>query len=284
MPIKKDGTGKRWVEMELLVPGTPEQVWHAMATGAGSSGWFVKTEIEPHIGGAIRLDFGHGAVSTGEVTEWQAPHRFSYVERDWDKDAPPVATEITVIARSGDRCVVRMVHSLFSSEDSWDDQLENFESGWPAFFAILRLYLLHFSGVPAASFMTMSKVNEGSLSVWSRLGELLGLTAANVGERRTSPASSGAEAWAGVVEQVHQDAEHRYVLLRLDAPSPGILAVGTYEKGATTHSAAGGRANVNMCRFFYGERAEELKQESEAAWSAWHGKTFPEEPKPDAES
>lgn len=46
MPVKKDGTGKRWVEMELLVPGTPEQVWQAMATGPGNAAWFVKGEID----------------------------------------------------------------------------------------------------------------------------------------------------------------------------------------------------------------------------------------------
>jgi hypothetical protein len=33
MPVKKDNSGRRWVEMEFLVPGTPEQVWHAIATG-----------------------------------------------------------------------------------------------------------------------------------------------------------------------------------------------------------------------------------------------------------
>jgi len=68
MPIKKDATGKRWVEMELLVPGTPEQVWHALATGPGYATWFVKGEIEPRVGGKFSLDFGQGLVTTGEVT------------------------------------------------------------------------------------------------------------------------------------------------------------------------------------------------------------------------
>jgi uncharacterized protein YndB with AHSA1/START domain len=80
MPIKKDGTGKRWVEMELLVPGTPEQVWQAMATGPGNAAWFTKGEIEPRIGGVFRLDFGQGAVSSGEMMMWEPPRQFSYVE------------------------------------------------------------------------------------------------------------------------------------------------------------------------------------------------------------
>ena len=36
-----------------------------------------------------------------------------------------------VTSRSGDRCVVRMVHSLFTEKDDWDDELESFEPAGP---------------------------------------------------------------------------------------------------------------------------------------------------------
>lgn len=55
IPIKKDGTGKRWVEMELIVPGTPEQIWHAIATGEGTVAWFVKASIEPQVGWQVAV-------------------------------------------------------------------------------------------------------------------------------------------------------------------------------------------------------------------------------------
>ena len=57
-----------------------------------------------------------------------------------------MATEWIVEGRSGGTCIVRVVHSLFASTDDWDDQLEGMESGWPAFFNILRLWLTHFRG------------------------------------------------------------------------------------------------------------------------------------------
>lgn len=224
------------------------------------------------MGGEFRLDFGQGAITTGEVTAWAPPHQFSYVERDWEKGAPPVATEITVTARSGDRCVVRMVHSLFTSTDDWDDQLEGFESGWPGFFAVLRLYLRHFPGANAASFMAMTPASGDSLSVWGRLGETLGLAGASVGERRT--ATSGAEPWSGVVEHVYQDAQQRYVLLRIDAPSPGIALIGAYDKGVTSHSAAGPSTNVSMCRYFYGDKAAAHAADAETRWREWLAATF----------
>ena len=44
MPVKKDSSGRRYVQAEVEVPGTPEQVWQAIATGPGISSWFVPTE------------------------------------------------------------------------------------------------------------------------------------------------------------------------------------------------------------------------------------------------
>jgi uncharacterized protein YndB with AHSA1/START domain len=269
MPIKKDGTGRRWVEMEYLLPGTPEQVWQAMATGPGNAAWFVKGEIEPRVGGAFRFDFGQGAITSGEVTVWEPPHRFGAVERTWAPGAPPVATEITITGRSGNKCVVRMVHSLFTSSDEWDDQVEGIESGWPGFFAILRVYLAHFAGANAASFIAMTPARADPHSAWLRLGEVLGLAGANVGERRT--ASSGPESWSGVVEHVHQDGQQRYVLLRLDVPSPGIALIGTT---ADANLSGNSGTNVSLCRYFYGDDAGARAADSEATWRDWLSQTF----------
>jgi len=273
MPIRKDGTGNRWVEMELLVPGTPEQVWKAMATGPGMAAWFVKGEIEPRVGGIFRLDFGQGVSTSGEVTAWEPPRLFGYVEREWAPGAPPVATEITITGRAGDKCVVRMVHSLFTSSDEWDDQVEGFESGWPGFFAILRAYLEHFSGRSASSFIAMASASvETPLSAWLRLSDALGLAGANVGEHRSD--SSGPEAWSGSVEHVHQDARQRYVLLRVDAPSPGLALVGTAD---AANLGGGTGANVSVCRYVYGEDAETVaaaSAASEASWREWLTRMF----------
>jgi hypothetical protein len=44
-PSVKKGSpsGRRWVQVEVEVPGTPEEVWQAIATGPGISSWFVPT-------------------------------------------------------------------------------------------------------------------------------------------------------------------------------------------------------------------------------------------------
>lgn len=259
MPIKKDGTGKRWVEMEFIAPGTPEQVWQAMATGPGNAAWFTKATIEERVGGAICFHFGPDATSSGEVTAWEPPHRFGYVERGWSGDAPPVATEITITSRSGDRCLVRMVHSLFASADDWDDQMEGFETGWPTFFEVLRIYLSRFASKKAASFQALVSVEKDQLAVWSRLIEGLGLISANVGEHRTTPQRP--ETLSGVIERIEQDGKQRVVIMRLDAPAPGVALVGTY--------GVGNSVNASVGFFFYGDDAEEAARSSEHKWKDW---------------
>jgi uncharacterized protein YndB with AHSA1/START domain len=195
MPIKNDETGKRWVEIETIVPGTPEQVWQAIATGPGVAAWYVKAQIDEHVGGKIVLDFGANGTATGEVTVWEPPRRFGYIEREWREGAPPLATEITVIGRSGARCVIRMVHSLFASTNDWDDQLENYESGWPGFFEVLRLYLAHFTGAKAACFHVMGSVKGDQPETWKRLTELLRVQAqmSAIAGRRNGPRGCRAE-------------------------------------------------------------------------------------------
>ena len=264
MPIKKDGTGKRWVEMEFIAPGTPEQVWQAMATGAGNAAWFTTATIEERVGGALTFDFGPSGSSSGEVTAWEPPHRFAYVERAWAEGAPPVATELTIAARGGGQCVVRMVHSLFSATDDWDDQMEGFESGWPGFFEVLKIYLRHFAGQPAHSFIAVNDVGGDHRTVWTRLIDLLGLANANVGDERRTPAEP--EVLSGIVERVQQDDTQRYVLLRLDAPAPGVALLGTYRAGPTV------KASATM--YFDGPESSATARASEARWRGWLAERF----------
>lgn len=267
MPAKHDDSGKRWVEMEFLVPGTPEQVWHAVATGPGMGAWFTAAVVDENVGGTITFDFGDescggGGTSSGRVTGWEPPVRFAYEEHDWSgsgNDPSPLATEITITSRSGDQCVVRMVHSLFTEKDDWDDELESFEGGWPVYFEVLRTYLRNFAGRPAAAVRAMAANGDGGPQAWSKLADALNLDGANAGERRETPA--GAPRLAGVVERVHQDTNYREVMLRLDEPRDGIAVIGNYQMGGEV------RANVSI--FFYSDDAAETARAEQKTWTSW---------------
>ena len=195
MPVKKDASGRRSVEAEVEVPGTPEQVWQAIATGPGISSWFVPSDVEERDGGKAVSQFApDGSMdSVGKVTTWSPPHRFVV---ETQEGAGTVATEWTVEARAGGTCVVRVVHNWFASTDDWDDQMEGHTHGWPLFFRILRLYLAHFQGQHGVSFQLMATAPEPTLTAWNALTNHWGLpvrrsaaASARHQERLPSPAS-----------------------------------------------------------------------------------------------
>jgi uncharacterized protein YndB with AHSA1/START domain len=263
MPLKKDDSGRRWVELEVLVPGTPEQVWQAIATGPGMSAWFTTTSIEERVGGAVSFDFGDENcgedISSGKVTAWDPPNRVAYEEYGWSGDAPPVATEVTVTSRSGDRCVIRMVHSLFTERDDWDDELESFETGWPGFFEVLKIYLGDFAGCPSATVRAMAGHDAGELRAWSKLTDALNVAGANVGERREAP--PGAPRLAGVVERVHQDRNFRELMMRIEEPGPGVAVVGA--------CMMGDQARAMASIYLYGDDAAETAAAEQPKWTSW---------------
>ncbi len=263
MPLKKDDSGRRWVEMEFLVPGTPEQVWQAIATGPGMTAWFTPTTVDERVGGAISIRLRRencgDDVSSGIVTDWEPPSASptrstagAATHRRW----PPRST---VTSHSGDRCVVRMVHSLFTDKDDWDDELESFETGWPGFFEVLRVYLTNFAGMPAASVRAMASQPGGDAALWSLITEALNLAGVNVGDRRETP--SDAPRLAGVVERVHQDAGSRELMLRLDEPADGIAVIGSFSMG----DEARGMASL----YFYGPDAADTAAAEQAKWTRW---------------
>jgi len=260
MPVKTDAGGKRWVEVACLLPGSPAQLWAAVATGPGLAAWFTPAEVEPRVGGDLTLRFGPGLATTGTVTAWEPPARFGYVEVGWDAGAPPCSTEITIAARADGQCLLRLAHAIVTPSDAWDDQLESFERGWPAFFEVLRVYLAAFSGQPAASYQLAEETALPGGRAWRRLVSALGLADLDAGDTRTIVA--GPEAWEAVVETIHQTASQRTMLVRIDGPAPGLAVVGVY--------AAGEVRSVGLTRFYYGAGVA-AGDAGERAWREWLG-------------
>ena len=60
----------REIHAEIEVPGTPEQVWEAIATGPGITAWFMPARVEERAGGEIVHGHETGFSSTGKVTAW----------------------------------------------------------------------------------------------------------------------------------------------------------------------------------------------------------------------
>ena len=151
MPIKKDKDGQRYVEAQVEVPGSPEEVWRAIATGKGISSWFVPTTVEEREGGTAVSSYGPGMDAAVKITQWNPPQ--SYVAETEQEGLGKIATEWVVEARRGGVCVVRVVHRWFASTDDWDGQFEQAAYGWAvSFFRMLRLYLADFAGQGCSAF------------------------------------------------------------------------------------------------------------------------------------
>ncbi|NLS10019.1 hypothetical protein HGQ17_08415 [Nesterenkonia sp. MY13] len=67
--------GRRRAVLEAEVPGTPEGVWAAIATGPGIEALFVPASVEEREGGKIVTHHGDYGDSEGTITAWEPPHR-----------------------------------------------------------------------------------------------------------------------------------------------------------------------------------------------------------------
>ena len=199
------------------------------------------------------------------MTEWDPPRELTADSQDLGPDAPTVATEWIVEARSGGTCIVRVVHNLFASSDDWDNQLEGFEGGWPWFFSILRLYLTHFRGQPYAAFRVMGASPEPESTAWEALTGALGVAGGNVGQR--SKASAGVPPFAGVIEKIEEKENSHGLLVRLDEPGPGIASLFALPMG--------GQVFLVVDVFQYGDRAAAIVARDQPLWQSWMQKHFP---------
>jgi len=266
MSVKTDASGRRYIQIETELPGTPEDIWQAIATGPGISSWFVPAEFEEHDGKpvAMTLDFGPGMDSRGVVTAYQAPRVFTHESPGWFPGSPPIATEWSIEARAGGFCVVRVVQSLFASGEDWDEQLIGSEAGWPGIMRILQLYLQHFRGQRSAIMQVITPAAGTTAQVWESMTRSLALDGARAGQHWTAPA--GVPAMGGVVENV--STEHPVgILLRLDTPAPAIAALFIMEWGEAVMAAS--------TFYFYGDQAADTAARLKPQWQAWMEQRFP---------
>lgn len=266
MSVIKDPSGRRSVEIEVEVPGTPEQVWEAIATGQGVSSWFVPTEMTEQDGKTVVTShFGPGMDAVATPTMWDPPHRFAAESASPGPDTPPIATEWIVEAREGGTCIVRIVHSLFASTDDWDNQLTGLESGWPAFFAILQLYLTHFAGCHGATIQLMGSATVPEPEAWDTLTGLLNLRGGVPGDTWT--VAQGVPQLSGIVEQPGGGAHRRQYLIRLQQPTPGLAHFFALTMG--------GKVYLTIRLYLYGDEASTAFARDEPRWQAWMAHHFP---------
>lgn len=265
MSVKKEPSGRRSIQVEIEVPGTVEEVWRAIATGPGVSSWFVPTRMEERKGGEIISTFGPGMDCPAAITKWEPLKRFVAESDLGAPGSPKMATEWSVEARAGGKCLVRVVHSLFASTDDWDNQLDGLEQGWPAYFRVLRMYLENYKGLPCSAMQFVGFSTDPEAKAWENAGGQLGLHKPAKGQKWSAP--QGFPRMTGVVDTLGQGMHSNTVLLRIDSPAPGSLYAGAF--------SCGGMVMVCLSIHLYGDKAKAAVERDQPAWQKWVDERFP---------
>lgn len=244
-------------ELDLEVPGTPADVWPAIATADGIASWMLPTELDAREGGALAFHMGPGVTSHGRVTAFEPPRRFQY-EEAWDDlvgesgaDVSPLVTEFLVEARSGGTCVVRIVTSAFGVGADWENEFfDEMARGWAPMLDNLRLYLTHFPGRTATSLRVgvddFPASPEEAVDV---VAQALGVGAP--GEPVTAFGISGH------VERVIP----RHFLVRLDEPVAGFLSIYSFDADAGS--------GVHLQCYLFSDGAADFAGREQPIWQSW---------------
>ena len=262
-PEQHEASGPRAIDLDIEVPGTPEEVWEAVASGPGITAWFVPARVDGRLGGTCELDFGPGVgVETARITAWEPPRRL--VAEVAAEGRPAFAMEWLVEARDGGTCVVRLINSGFGSGDEWDAQYDATEAGWRLFLYNLRLYLTHFPGRRCSSVLVNGHADGPVDRAFGELAAALGLPAGARAGEPVAATAPGAPPLAGVVER----AAPNMLTLLLERPAPGIAFV-------VCEPAGDGSAHASVYLYLFGDGAAEAAARDEPGWRAWVQRHFP---------
>lgn len=248
-----DTADRRTIDLQVIVAGTVEEVWQAVATGPGISSWYVPSTVEERADGAVTSQFGPGPEMTvhGRVRAWEPPHRVVFAGDRAHADG--MAFEWLVQARDDATCIVRLINSGFGDGGPWDDQYDAMTEGWKLFLRNLQLHREYFPGRHGTAMLAMGPADGDRDEVWARLTAALGwptapTVASTVTTAQELPVLSGRVVDCGP----HQ------VWLLLDAPAPGT--------GFVAVERAGTGCGVSIWTYLYGDGAAARGAEDLRRW------------------
>lgn len=137
----------RSIERTIVIDADPEVVWQALTQARELVRWFpAQAEATPGVGGTIDLTWDPAEPPTHcQIIEWEPSQRLRMSWRDAPDGEHPLPVEIRLESREG-RTVLRLVHSGFLTDASWDDDFESHGRGWTYELRSLKYYLERFRG------------------------------------------------------------------------------------------------------------------------------------------
>jgi uncharacterized protein YndB with AHSA1/START domain len=238
------------IDLAVDVPGTPLEVWDAIATGPGLGSWFVPAEVDGRVGGLMEMDFGRFGTESARITVWEPPNRLAYEGRvrtggilthDWQVEQVDPAA-----------CTVRLVNGGFSPASQQNPEIEDLFAAWPVFLGNLRLRLTHFRGMHARPITPTSILALDHDEAWEALCEELGIATDLAAGSNIATSGSGVPMLHGIIEDTLfvPGTVSGYVIL-MDTPTPGTAFI---------TAEGGGESTVcSVWLYLYGDDVAELE-------------------------
>lgn len=239
------------IRSEAELEATPEQVWQALATGAGLNAWFSGAiDLRPGPGGKLRSTTGEYSDELS-VTAWEPGRRVTYRSSP-DGENRFYALEWLVEGRAGGT-LLRCVASGFIPGDDWEAEYDSLRDGGAMYFESLVQYLSYFAGKTGLVVDAFGPPMADWPHAWQVLIDGLGLAGTpKAGDRvRLTP-----DGFAPIEGEVFITAKH-------------VLAVRT-EDGLYRFVKAGPVALASH-RLFATDGAP---QQAAQAWQAWLTQVF----------
>ena len=186
--MTKTAAKTRSIEIKLDVAAAPEDVWRALTDAKELMRWFpIKAEVQPGVGGRILTswdDLSLRGFNTIAVWEPGRHLRTGWFEPNPDaesvEDEPDTIFYKDVEARrqlvvdyflegKGGGTVLRLVHSGFSMDESWDEEFEGHRRGWTFELRSLRNYVENHLGKDRHIAWITRQIDLETAEAWSRI-------------------------------------------------------------------------------------------------------------------
>ena len=151
-------------ETRIEIDAPIEEVWRAITEERELERWFAPImKVTPGAGGSMSASWGPGMEGQPKPIEVWEPNRHLRVveEREWThgcdgseqrgSSKAKIGYDYFLETTAGGKTLLRLVHSGFGDDASWDGEYEGTKSGWPTFFRTLKHGLERHPGVPCAN-------------------------------------------------------------------------------------------------------------------------------------
>jgi uncharacterized protein YndB with AHSA1/START domain len=178
----------RQFDTELELSASPEAVWAAISEARENERWFApRAEVVPGVGGRMLWSWGEAHSWPLEIEVWEPQKhlraRYASQVDDGRGGQVPIFVDFHVEGAGG-KTKLRLVHSGFGPEASFDQEYDGISRGWPVELTSLRHYVERHLGQERAVAWSIGKPSSTPDAAWTALCAAIGdLDAARAGER-----------------------------------------------------------------------------------------------------